>query len=92
MRRVCWGFYGLAGLSEKKAIKVMAADKRAALQMRARVRVAMRLASRTGEPSDTLRRYYARCRDRRPVSAELYAEMAQFVPPLRFLDLNGERE
>ena len=38
--------------------------------MRARVRVAMRLASRSGQPFDTLQRYYTRLRDRRPVPTE----------------------
>jgi len=61
--------------------------------MRARVRVAMRLASKAGQPSDTLQRYYTRLRDaRRPVPRALYAEMAQIVPPLRFLVLDGDRQ
>jgi hypothetical protein len=70
----------------------MAADGRSKVHMRARVRVALRLATKAGQPSETLQRYYTRLRDRRPLPTELYAEMAQIVPPLRFLVLDGERE
>jgi hypothetical protein len=71
----------------------MAADARSIVAMRARVRVAMRLASKAGQTTDTLQRYYARLRDRkRPVPTALYAEMAQIVPPLRVLVLDGDRQ
>jgi hypothetical protein len=61
--------------------------------MRARVRVALRLAAKSGATTDTLQRYYARLRDtRRQLPGSLYAEMAQVVPPLRFLVLDGDRE
>jgi hypothetical protein len=46
----------------------VAADRRSVIQMRSRVRVAIRLASKAGQTTDTLQRYYARLRDtRRPV-------------------------
>ena len=70
----------------------MSADARSTVQMRARVRVAIRLASKSGETTDTLQRYYMRLRDRRPLPTALYAEMAQIVPPLRFLVLDGDRQ
>jgi hypothetical protein len=62
-------------------------------EMRARIRVAIRLASNAGQTTDTLQRYYARLRDkRRPVPEKLFAEMAQIVPLLRFLVLADDRE
>jgi hypothetical protein len=42
--------------------------------MRARVRVALRLASKAGQTTDTLQGYYQRLRAKRPVPTELYAE------------------
>jgi hypothetical protein len=71
----------------------MVADVRFIVAMRARVRVALRLASKAGHATDTLQHYYTRLRDRKPpVPTELYAEMAQIVSPPRFLVLDGERE
>jgi hypothetical protein len=71
----------------------MAADTRSVVKMRSRIRVAIRLAAKSGETTDTLKRYYARLSDSKcPVPTELYAEMAQIVPPLRFLVLDGNRE
>jgi hypothetical protein len=71
----------------------MAADTRSLVQMRFRIRVAIRLAAKSGETTDTLQSYYARLSDsKRPVPTELYVEMAQIVPPLRFLVLDGNRE
>jgi len=52
----------------------------------------MRLALKARQRIDTLQRYYMRLRDRRPVPTALFAEMAQIVPPLRFLVLDGDRE
>jgi hypothetical protein len=71
----------------------MTADVRSIVAMRARVRVAMRLASKAGQKIDTLQRYYVRLRDRkRAVPTARYAEMAQIVPPLKVLVLDGDRE
>jgi hypothetical protein len=53
----------------------------------------MRLASKAGQTTGTLQRYYDRLRDtRRPVSAKLFAEMSQVVPALRVLVLDGDRQ
>jgi hypothetical protein len=71
----------------------MKADPTAIVEMRARVRVAMRLASNAGQTTTTLQHYYTRLRDtRRPVPTKLFAEMAQIAPPLRFIVLDGGRE